>query len=173
MPGRGFPPTSVYWAFDDKDELLAAAVEHSFEEWLAERPAWPVPPADGSWPDVLRAHLGQTLRSLSGSPNFLCIGLLLLQLRETTPEARAVFLRIRRSLDERVAGWFGEALGETVTAEQPELPRRLATLLMAFSDGLFLSHQLDGVVWHPDLFADLLVTAFESASRSTVGTTSA
>ncbi|MBP2369257.1 TetR/AcrR family transcriptional regulator [Pseudonocardia parietis] len=170
----GLPPTSVYWAFDDKDELLAAAVEHSFEEWLAERPAWPVPPADGSWPDALRAHLGQTLRSLSGSPNFLRIGLLLLlQLRETTPEARAVFLRIRRSLDERVAGWFGEALGETVTAEQPELPRRLATLLMAFSDGLFLSHQLDGVVWHPDLFADLLVTAFESASRSTVGTTSA
>lgn len=170
----GLPPSSVYWAFGNKDELLAAALEHSFEEWLGARPAWPAPPADGSWPGVLRAHLSRTLRSLSESPNFLRIGLLLLlQLRETKPEAREVFLRIRRSLDERVAGWFGEALGAEVAAERPELPHQLATLLMAFSDGLFLSHQLDTDVWHPDLFADLLVTAVETASAPTAGTTSA
>ncbi|SFO11434.1 transcriptional regulator, TetR family [Pseudonocardia ammonioxydans] len=168
----GLPPTSVYWAFTTKDELLAAALEHSFERWLADRPAWPAPPTDGSWPDVLRTHLARTLRSLSESPNFLRIGLmLLLELRETEPAARAVFLRIRRSLDDQVAEWLAAALGRPATAEGPGLPRRLATLLMAFSDGLFLSHQLDSVTWHPDLFADLLVTALESASASTVRTT--
>src|SRR4029079_8344566 len=31
----GLPPTSIYWHFTDKDDLIAAVIERSFSRWLA------------------------------------------------------------------------------------------------------------------------------------------
>ena len=31
----GLPPTSIYWHFADKDDLIAAVIERSFARWLA------------------------------------------------------------------------------------------------------------------------------------------
>ena len=31
----GLPPTSIYWHFTDKDDLIAAVIERSFQRWLA------------------------------------------------------------------------------------------------------------------------------------------
>ncbi|MGA9612430.1 MAG: TetR/AcrR family transcriptional regulator, partial [Mycobacterium sp.] len=31
----GLPPTSIYWHFADKDDLIAAVIERSFQRWLA------------------------------------------------------------------------------------------------------------------------------------------
>src|SRR5271157_5169172 len=31
----GLPPTSIYWHFADKDDLIAAVIDRSFQRWLA------------------------------------------------------------------------------------------------------------------------------------------
>src|ERR1700739_5024255 len=31
----GLPPTSIYWHFTDKDDLIAAVIERSFARWQA------------------------------------------------------------------------------------------------------------------------------------------
>ena len=31
----GLPASSIYWHFQDKDDLIAAVIERSFETWLA------------------------------------------------------------------------------------------------------------------------------------------
>lgn len=31
----GLPASSIYWHFKDKDDLIAAVIERSFETWLA------------------------------------------------------------------------------------------------------------------------------------------
>src|SRR5689334_19704974 len=31
----GLPASSIYWHFKDKDDLMAAVIERSFESWLA------------------------------------------------------------------------------------------------------------------------------------------
>ena len=31
----GLPPTSIYWHFTDKDDLIAAVIERSYQRWLA------------------------------------------------------------------------------------------------------------------------------------------
>src|SRR5512144_1761483 len=30
----GLPPTSIYWHFADKDDLIAAVIDRSFQRWL-------------------------------------------------------------------------------------------------------------------------------------------
>ena len=30
----GLPPTSIYWHFTDKDDLIAAVIERSYQRWL-------------------------------------------------------------------------------------------------------------------------------------------
>src|SRR6478752_9973768 len=36
----GLPASSIYWHFQDKDDLIAAVIERSFSTWL---PAWTMP----------------------------------------------------------------------------------------------------------------------------------
>src|SRR5277367_3441467 len=45
----GLPASSIYWHFKNKDDLIAAVIEHSFADWLK---AWHVP-AEGSGGDRL------------------------------------------------------------------------------------------------------------------------
>ena len=43
----GLPASSIYWHFEDKDHLIAAVIEHSFNRWLENIRAW-VPPRSGA-----------------------------------------------------------------------------------------------------------------------------
>src|SRR3954468_20597679 len=36
----GLPASSIYWHFKDKDDLIAAVIERSFDAWLS---AWQLP----------------------------------------------------------------------------------------------------------------------------------
>src|ERR1700739_3414898 len=38
----GLPASSIYWHFEDKDDLIAAVIERSFGTWLS---AWQLPAA--------------------------------------------------------------------------------------------------------------------------------
>lgn len=152
----GLPASSLYWHFADKDALLAEVVEHSYGEWYDAQPAWTTPDPGATWEDELRRHLSVSLHSLVERPAFLRIGYLLLLLRrDDPPSGRAMFVDVRRRARQVTSAWFDAALtavdGDTAMADP------MAVLLMAFSDGLFFSNQLDEPTWDTGIFSDLLV----------------
>ncbi|MDN4174063.1 TetR/AcrR family transcriptional regulator [Nocardioides sp. SOB77] len=160
----GLPPSSLYWHFKDKDDLLASAIEHSYQEWYVAQPAW-LPPADGTrWQDELRDHFAVSLRSLAERPLFLRIGhMLLLLRRDQPPAARVRFVGVRRQARLVQEQWFAQVLGADAPAGTADT---LALLTMALSDGLFFSYQLDEPTWDAEVFTELLVTMLDAASTS-------
>lgn len=161
----GLPVSSVYWFFRDKDHLIAEVVRHSFDEWLARQPPWATQGVEDrrALGEQLRAILSRSVRSLPESPDFLRIGhLLVLESRVVEPAAREIFLEIRDGVETNIAEWFRIRLDADLVARREDLPRDLARVVIAATDGLFLSHQMSED-WDPDDFVTLLVTVVEAA----------
>ncbi len=159
----GLPVSSVYWFFKDKDDLIAEVVRSSFEAWIAEQPTWDPLPKGVSVGEGLRAVLNRSVLSLATAPDFLRIGLMLtLERRETEPAARTLFLDTRIAVEDDLTRWFTAAIGPRKVKRAPDLPRRLARIVIAGTDGLFLAHQI-----HDDEdageYVDILVAIVESA----------
>src|SRR5271154_130210 len=88
----GLPASSIYWHFKDKDDLIAAVIEHSFADWLK---AWQVPD-EGSGRDRLVGLAMQIAKGLLDSPDFIRLGFMLaLERRPVEPRGRAVFIPAR------------------------------------------------------------------------------
>jgi AcrR family transcriptional regulator len=156
----GLPASSLYWHFTDKDDLLAAVVEHSYDEWYAAQPAWAVPEPGTSWNAELRSHLASSLGSLVERPIFLRLGYLLLLLRrEDPPAARARFVAVRQRARRATGDWFAAA-----SPAFAELAGPTSLALMALSDGLFFSNQLDTPGWDSAVFGDLVTRVFAAAA---------
>ncbi|MDH2412999.1 TetR family transcriptional regulator [Nocardioides sp. CER19] len=155
----GLPPSSLYWHFKGKDDLLAGVVEHSFQEWSARQPAW-LPPTPGTpWQDELRSHFATALRSLQAEPDFLRIGhQLLLLRRDDAPAGRARFLSVRHRQRLIMTEWFRDVLDM-----RPEDAERLAVMTMILHDGLFFSDQLDEPTWDAREMAVVLTGAVAGA----------
>ncbi|WP_296604966.1 TetR family transcriptional regulator [Nocardioides sp.] len=162
----GLPASSLYWHFKDKDDLLAAVIEHSYQEWSLAQPGW-LPPEPGTqWQDALRAHFAVSLGGLADRPLFLRMGhqLLLLQ-RENPPAARERFVAVRRQARLVSREWYADALG--VEADDG-LPDGMSLLTMVLSDGLFFSNQIDVPTWDVEVFAELVVTMLSTAAERPV-----
>ncbi|MDN4161763.1 TetR/AcrR family transcriptional regulator [Nocardioides abyssi] len=166
----GLPASSLYWHFKDKDDLLAAAIEHSYQEWYVAQPAW-LPPTPGTaWQDELRDHFRVSLRSLADRPIFLRLGhLLLLLQRDDPPAARARFVGVRRQARMVQEQWFAHVLGDGAREGTSDA---LALLAMALSDGLFFSYQLDETTWDAEVFTELVVTMLDAAAASPAASSS-
>ena len=128
----GLPASSIYWHFKDKDELIAAVIERSFEQWLRA--------FDTHGEDVpeLVVRIGQALVE---TPDFLRLGLMLtLERRPREASARRVFLEVRAKTLERIAS--------TVREFAPDLSddnvSLLATYAMAAVDGFFVAREIGG-----------------------------
>ncbi|HEY0903586.1 MAG TPA: TetR/AcrR family transcriptional regulator [Marmoricola sp.] len=163
----GLPASSLYWHFKGKDDLLAAVIEHSYQEWFLTQPGWVPPEAGTPWQDAVRTHFAVSLRSLADHPLFLRMGhLLLLLRRENPPAARARFVSVRRQARLIIRAWYAEVLGADADSD---LPDAMSLLSMALSDGLFFSNQVDVPTWDVDLFVELLVTILTAAADRPVG----
>jgi AcrR family transcriptional regulator len=160
----GLPASSLYWHFKDKDDLLAAVIEHSYQEWFVAQPAWLPPEPGTTWQDALRAHFAVSLRSLADRPLFLRMGHLLLLLeRDDPPAARARFVAVRRQARLVTREWYADVLG---AGTSPDLADAMSLMSMVLSDGLFFSNQLDVPTWDVELFDELVVTMLDAAARS-------
>ncbi len=127
-------------------------VEHSYTEWYAAQPAWDLPDPGAPWPDELRSHLTVSLDSLADRPIFLRLGYLLLLLRrDDPPAARARFMEVRQHARHATDEWFRGASPDLVDIAGPA-----SIALMALSDGLFFSNQLDTPTWDSTVFGDLV-----------------
>ena len=133
----GLPPTSIYWHFADKDDLIAAVIERSFARWVAALD-WP-----GAEALEQRARqIGpQVAKALLDAPDFIRLGLMLaLEHRPVEPRAREMFLQVRAEAFRRFA--------EIVRGLAPELDdegvRLITTYAIAGADGLFIAKEVGG-----------------------------
>ncbi|MEU2422108.1 TetR/AcrR family transcriptional regulator [Streptomyces sp. NPDC007851] len=135
----GLPASSIYWHFKDKDDLIAAVIERSFETWLA---AVELPGEEVGTPlERVILMTANVARSLVAAPDFLRLGLMLaLERRPTEPRGRTVFLQVREIAHRRIA--------ELVATLFPALPHdevhTLTTYAVAGADGLFVHREVNG-----------------------------
>lgn len=131
----GLPASSIYWHFEDKDDLIAAVIARSFEDWSA---AWQIPDT-GTGRERVVAMTTQIAKALLDSPDFLRLGLMLaLERRPVEASARAMFLRVRAQAHDALVTGFGE-LTEGLTATQID---QLVTYAIAGADGLFIAKEI-------------------------------
>ncbi|MFF3763324.1 TetR/AcrR family transcriptional regulator [Streptomyces sp. NPDC001922] len=135
----GLPASSIYWHFKDKDDLIAAVIERSFDSWLA---AVELPGEEtGTSLQRVTVMAANVARSLVEAPDFLRLGLMLaLERRPTEPRGRAVFLQARGIARRKVAEML-----QTLFPELDEAAiHTLTTYAIAGSDGLFVQREITG-----------------------------
>ena len=135
----GLPASSIYWHFKDKDDLIAAVIERSFETWLTtvELPG----EATGTPLERVTAVAADVARSLVDAPDFLRLGLMLaLERRPTEPRGRTVFLQVRDVAAQKIA----EALTELFPDLDDDAVRVLTVYTIAGADGLFVQRETHG-----------------------------
>jgi AcrR family transcriptional regulator len=159
----GLPASSIYWHFKDKDELIAAVIDRSFEQWR-ETIATPLPIPDGATDqEVFHLGLRRTGGALADFSDFLRLGLLLvLERRPEELTARARFMSTRHATATGTAGLYRRVFAEL----DDDGIAQLVTLTMALADGLFIASEA-GEVDLDDAF-ELLARAVESTARSLI-----
>ena len=149
----GMRASSVYWHFENKDDLFSAAVDDSYQAWQRTQPSWQPPPEGSDWGTELPLMLTPLVASLRDLPPFLRIGLMLVIPNRNEPlPGRSRFLAVRRQTRDDLADWFRGALGDA----GPDHADEMAALLVAITDGLLFAEALDGTDMPPETTADLL-----------------
>lgn len=133
----GLPASSIYWHFDNKDELIAAVIDRSFTAWVESLETALRSGDDAADSQLaLRASFGDSARRLLASPDFLRLGLMLtLEQRDEELSARRRFREVRASTLDGIE----RNLRRTFPHLDDSAARRLAVLTMAAADGLFVA----------------------------------
>ncbi|MGH3353878.1 MAG: TetR/AcrR family transcriptional regulator [Nocardioides sp.] len=137
----GLPPSSLYWHFASKDELLAEALEHGYTRWHRIAPRWEPAPTGDDLRAGLLANLRRTTAGTSGAKaDWWRMGLILaIESGPTVGDGpRARFLQLRAQTLAGFEAWWSEAV---------DLPpadiKTLARLTLAAHDGLFVHVQTE------------------------------
>ncbi|KUO02814.1 TetR/AcrR family transcriptional regulator [Streptomyces caeruleatus] len=135
----GLPASSIYWHFKDKDDLIAAVIERSFETWLT---AVELPGDEVGTPlERVTAMAANVAKSLVDAPDFLRLGLMLaLERRPTEPRGRTVFLQVREITHQKIA----EVLTTLFPGLDEAAVHTLTTYAVAGADGLFVHREVGG-----------------------------
>jgi AcrR family transcriptional regulator len=155
----GLPPSSIYWHFGSKEELLAAVMEHGAERWFAGLPSWHALP--GTADERLAQSIDVVANRLAAHPEFLRLYILLsIERRELDPASLAPIRRIR---ERAIGGWramIAAALAPLDASPFVEqLAEEIARFVICFCDGCFVSHQIDPTMTNlRRLFEDLRIS---------------
>ncbi|MFF7566106.1 TetR family transcriptional regulator [Streptomyces pseudovenezuelae] len=162
----GLPASSIYWHFKDKDDLIAAVIERSFETWLA---ALELPGEEAGTPlQRVTAMAANVAKSLVDEPDFLRLGLMLaLERRPVEPRGRTVFLDVREVTRQKIT----EVIRSLIPDMDEDTARTLAVYAVACADGLFIQREITGdgvdLVAMFELHAQLVYeAALRTAARS-------
>jgi AcrR family transcriptional regulator len=131
------PVGSVYWHFENKDLLLAALIETSFERWHSQVAATLQPgPGEG-----LEEHIARIFGSAEpgrqyDAADFWRLGVILSVEKSVREQvARERFLTIRQRQRAELAAWWRNAMPDALVAHDPDLPERLSGFALALQDG--------------------------------------
>jgi AcrR family transcriptional regulator len=140
----GLPASSIYWHFEDKDDLIAAVIQRSFDAWLSTTIAVSIRRPGMTAREHLVTSMRNQAKALVASPEFLRLGLMLaLEQHAKEPSARALFLQVRAQALAVVVDSFERTLAEAHGTGNTALARRIAILTMAAADGLFIAQQVE------------------------------
>jgi AcrR family transcriptional regulator len=159
----GLPASSIYWHFRDKDHLIAAVIERTFDRWLEGTRPWLPPRAGSSREERLVEAVRSTAKALTDAPHFLRLGLMLsLEQRPEEATARTMFLQVREQALKGIATAYESFFAGELDARAI---RSLATLTMAAADGLFIAHEIDAEVDLEESFGLLGAAVLGAAER--------
>jgi AcrR family transcriptional regulator len=135
----GLPASSIYWFFENKQDLTAAVVERSADRWITELSA---STEDGS-ADPFGSLLERALAQSGGAlPDFLRLALLLsLELQDPDIRERLRALRARGMALIETA--LLDLLKEQGAPAAPRLARQLAPLASSFLEGALVNNEID------------------------------
>ncbi|MGP9723978.1 TetR/AcrR family transcriptional regulator [Corynebacterium sp. AOP40-9SA-29] len=132
----GLPASSLYWHFQDKDDLMSQVISKSFDAW---NQAWDIPVEE----DIL-THLPQIaeqlLDALENHPEFIRLCLpLALQKRSDDPSPRRMYLQMRADVISRLSDIAAAHFGYV-----PEHRRvAIVTYMVSGVEGLFVDHEMN------------------------------
>jgi AcrR family transcriptional regulator len=136
----GLPASSIYWHFNNKDELIAAVIDRSFHTWLTHLSRRSDLPDDTPAADALRHAMQRTSAAFDLAPDFLRLGLMLtLERRPEEPSARTKFLELRRLTHANTVRLYAILFPHLADAAH----RRLATFTIAAADGILVAHEIE------------------------------
>lgn len=159
----GLPVSSVYWYFEDKDALLGAVVQSSWETWLQHQPTWTPAVGAEERDATLRTVLLQGTRSFLDTPDFLRVGHgVTLARQEQETAAHTLFRDLRRDTEKLLTGWFLDTFAGSGHEGDKPLAQVLARTVISVTDGLFLAEQVDDWDWDLEAFVDLFVAVLEA-----------
>ena len=140
------PASSVYWQFKNKDELLAEALDHSYRRWRTEGPTWQAGSYTGTPRERIRTRLSYSLASVQQELEYWRLGLTLALLqRPGGIEAQDRFIAVRGETRRIVREWWA-SLDLEAAAKDPVLVDSLASMYLAFVDGMFVAHRADPAI---------------------------
>jgi len=138
------PPSSVYWQFENKDELLAEVVEVYYREWRQSQAGWALDAPPSTVQENVTLAMQRLTDGLLNQPDFQRLGLILsLEQRVIELSARKRFRQIRIETRDLLANWWELALPDTLGDRRRTLAREIAITMIAISDGLLVETQID------------------------------
>jgi AcrR family transcriptional regulator len=142
----GLPASSIYWHFENKEDLVTSAVERAAENWMAGMEA--TEPGADATSEELMAWISRSTEEMGRRiPFFMRISLMLgLELGHREP---ALLERLRQGR-ERSLGLVQRTLERMLTSDggevvPPEISREMAHLTLAFTQGAFVAR-----IFEPD-----------------------
>src|SRR4051812_43549187 len=156
----GLPASSVYWHFKNKAVLLAEALEFSYRRFQESAPAWSDEVDTGDLGEQIRGRLHRAAASITESPEFWRLGLMLaLEQRVVEPAARRRFLDVRRETRDAVTDWWRRILPRDQYDD--ETARRLARFHISVMDGLYVGVRA-APDWDQERLIDLIASGLHA-----------
>lgn len=163
----GLAASSIYWHFENKDRLLAEAMEFGFHEWHESMTTVSAKLAGQPFEVAARERIRLAARAVQSRPDFWQLGLqLCLQSRPDAPSARQRFFVIHRQIVETLVAWWAQALPPELAGQ--EVAERLGRYHVLLIDGLYVAQAADRACDLPAL-AERLAAGLIATLRSRQG----
>ena len=155
----GLPIGSVYWHFENKEQLFAELIEFCFETWKADHTG----PTNR---DLLRRSIAGSAGGSSNPENeteaFWILALLFaLEKRLVDNKARQKYLEVRKQMFELMVARVEPQIPAEVLAADPEFGRKMVVLGRALTDGFYIAACAGDDIDFAE-FADLSASAVEA-----------
>ncbi|MCA1983075.1 TetR/AcrR family transcriptional regulator [Nocardioides nematodiphilus] len=155
----GLPIGSVYWHFENKEQLFADLIEFCFETWKADHTG----PTNR---DLLRRSIAGSAGGSSNPENkteaFWILALLFaLERRLADNKARQKYLEVRKQMFELMVARVEPQIPPEVLAADPEFGRKMVVLGRALTDGFYIAACAGDEIDFAE-FADLSASAVEA-----------